>query len=71
MQIMAQVTVCLTSEQEEELGGVEDLSDSDTVVERLLEDQEDGRTGENWRKLVRKLSNKRKRKECWEEQEDC
>ena len=60
---MAQVTVCLTSKQEEELGGLEDLSESDTVVERLLEEQEDGRTGENWRKLVRKLSNKRRRKE--------
>ena len=37
MQIMAQVTVSLTSEQEEELEDVEDISDSDTVVGRLLE----------------------------------
>ena len=60
---MAQVTVSLTSEQEEELESVEDISDSDTVVGRILEEDEDGqRSKENWRKLVRKLSNKRKRK---------
>ena len=64
MQIMAQVTVSLTSEQEEELEDVEDISDSDTVVGRLLEEDQDNRGKENWRKLVRKLSNKRKRKEA-------
>ena len=63
MQIMAQVTVSLTSEQEEELEDVEDISDSDTVVGRLLEEDQDNRGKENWRKLVRKLSNKRNRKE--------
>ena len=63
MQIMAQVTVSLTSEQEEELEDVEDISDSDTVVGRLLEEDQDNRGKENWRKLVRKLSNKRRRKE--------
>ena len=45
MQIMAQVTVSLTSEQEEELESVEDISDSDTVVGRLLEDDEDNDAG--------------------------
>ena len=63
MQIMAQVTVSLTSEQEEQLEVVEDISDSDTVVGRILEDEEDSQTKENWRKLVRKLSNKRKKRD--------
>ena len=57
------MSVSLTREQEEELECVEDISDSDTVVGRILEDDEDGKTKENWQKLVRKLSNKRKKKE--------
>ena len=36
------MTVSLTSEQEEELESVEDISDSDTVVGRILEEDEDG-----------------------------
>ena len=59
---MAQVTVELTEEQEEELGGVEDIADSETVVARILEEEGDSKRTENWKKLVRKLSNKRKKK---------
>ena len=61
MQIMAQVTVELTKEEEEELENVEDIAGSETVVGRILEEEGDSQKTENWKKLVRKLSNKRKK----------
>ena len=62
MQVMAQVTVELSEEQEDELDTVEDIAEEDTVVGRILEEEGDSKNTENWKKLVRKLSNKQRKK---------
>ena len=61
MQMIAEVTVDSADVDIEVSEEIPDITPSDTRVGKILEDEQDNKAQENWQRLMRKLSTKRKK----------